>query len=455
MNGKKLITLLVVALVLIGLAVVSKKKQNVAQPVQSGQPVLPNLQVNDITRVTVESAESTATVSRVEDKWISMDKHGYPIDFARLREVMIALSELKIGQVLRLTDEQKASMLIAAPEAGGGGTRVTLQGKDGKAAATLLLGKEHKRQSASPSPYGSHPDGRYVSADNGKTVCLVGEPLNRLTDQPVEWLDTEIVNVQAADIEQITVEVADQDALVFNLADDKMVLDGLKANEEMDSAKDYTIKSGLNYLRFKDVADPELTDAEMGFDAPAIYRVRTSKGETYTAQIGGTVGDDGDRYLRIRVELEPEAVVEEAPKAEGEEETPEAIAAAASVKEQKAKERAELEAAVTKLEKRLSRWTYVIAAHESESLILKRDDLVKEKEKEEGVEEADVEEAEAPVAPVVPETPQVEAAVQPAAPPSPVAAVPAVPESEVAAEKSAPPAQPEKGVPVSIDPGNK
>jgi hypothetical protein len=449
MNGKKLITLLVVAVVLIGLAVVSKKKDRTTQPTMAGQPVLPNLQVNDITRVMVQSAESTATVSRVEDKWISMEKHGYPIDFARLREVMIALSNLKIGQILRLTDEQKVSMQIAAPESGGGGTRVTLHGKDGKATASLLLGKEHTRQSDDPSPYGNYPDGRYVSADNGKTVYLVGEPLNRVTDQATEWLDTEIVNVPADDIAKITVEVAGQDALVFNQTDGKIVLEGLQANEEMDSAKDYTIKSGLNTLRFKDVADPALTDAELGFDAATVYRAQTSQGKTVTAQIGGTVGDDGDRYLRVRVELAPEAVVAEAPQAEGEEETPEVVAAAAAAQEQKAKERAELEATVAKQEARLSRWTYVIAAHETESLILKRDELVKEKEKEEGAEEV-----EEPATPVVPETPETPAAAQPVAPPQPVVAVPA-PQPEVAAEKNVAPAQPEKGVPARVDPGNK
>jgi len=78
----------------------------------------------------------------------------------------------------------------------------------------------------------------------------------------------------------------------------------------------------------------------------------------------------------------------------------------------------------------------------------------KEKEKEEGAAEADAEEVEAPAAPVVPATPQVEAAVQPAAPPSPVVVAPA-PQPEVTAEKPVAPAQPEKGVPARIDPGNK
>jgi hypothetical protein len=386
MRGNKLIVLAVVAVVLVALAFVMNRKEAKIRPTNVGELVLPDLPVNDVRRIDViTSSNETVAVSRTDDAWVSHDKYGYPVDFVKVKDALIELSELKIGQVMNVSESQKAAINMVAPGQGveNAGSLVNLYGEGGKKIASVLLGKEHSRQAPSQGGMmgGSFPDGRYVSVDNGERVYLVAQTLSMFGDDPKDWLDTEIVNVEADKIKEVTVAVPGEDTMVFKKDGSDMVLDGLADDEEMDSSKQYNIKSALGYLKFKDIADPSLSDAETGMTNATLYKALAENGALYTAMIGGAA-DGEDRYFRMAVALTD--LPEEEGKEEAKEDEPaegeETDAADAAAKKEK---RAELEKEIADLSAKLSKWTYVIASYETDSMILKRDEMVKKKEKEE------------------------------------------------------------------------
>ena len=382
MNAKKLILLVLVAVVLVGLAVVQQRKGRVAvAPERTGQPVLASLPVNDVARIVVSSTERTATVARAEEVWVSKDRHDYPADFSKVRQTLLTLSDLKIGQVLQLNDEQRRRLKLAAPgDTNTPTAAIDLYRADGSRIASLQLGEEHKRQPAGGGDeYGGYPDGRYVSADGGKTVVLVADTLSSISDDPMAWLDAEVANVNAGDVEEVSITAPDGDELVFRKRGNDMVLDGLADDEEMDSGKNYSIKSALSYLRFKDVADPALTDEQLGLSTGTVYRAVTTKGEIYTATVGNAAPGGEDRYVRLSVALKPQA----APAAADTNATDTASATNGTAKaanEAQAKERKELEEKVAKANAKVSGWTYIVAKYQADSMGLKRAEVVKKKE---------------------------------------------------------------------------
>ena len=101
MKGKNLLILIVVAAVLVGLAVSSSRKQS--RPVSNliGTKLFSELPVNDVERIVVKSGSSTVEVVRAESEWVLPSRYGYPANFSKIRDALLKLADMKIGQVLR------------------------------------------------------------------------------------------------------------------------------------------------------------------------------------------------------------------------------------------------------------------------------------------------------------------------------------------------------------------
>ena len=80
------------------------------------------------------------------------------------------------------------------------------------------------------------------------------------------------------------------------------VLKGLGPKEELDTSKTYSLDSALSYLDFSSVADPALTEAELGFSTGAVYTVTVKDGSNTVkrvAHVGNKVKDGTDRYFKL------------------------------------------------------------------------------------------------------------------------------------------------------------
>jgi hypothetical protein len=399
MKPKNLIILVVVAAVLAGLAVLTNRDKATSTPDVLGNSILPDLPVNDVARIAVRTRAMTATVERVEGTWIATSKYNYPADFSKVRGALMKLSELKIGQVARLNDEQCDALKLHPPADDNGGTQVSLYDASGKELASLLLGETHERkQQGGAGPMGpmggmgSFPDGRFVSLDDGKTVYLVDETLNDVSSTTKDWLDTDLVNVSGSDVMEVSITASGRAPVTLKRPEKgkTMELTGLAENEELQTSKMYSIESAISYLRLADLAGPALSDEQLGLDKPVVFQATTVKDEVYTLSIGGKPDSSSDRYIRIACAMKP-AQPEKAVDTEGmsEEEKKAAEDKAKEEAVKRAGERKETEDKIKALSEKLANWTFVIESYKADSMLTKREDLVEEKKEEEKDEDSD------------------------------------------------------------------
>jgi len=344
MTQKKLISLTAVAAVLVGLAYLSTTSKKVKTPSQVGKPVLTGFDLSDVAKVEAGLADGKKLVLESSDSgWVIKSLFGYPADIAKIRENLLKLKDLKIGHVA-------AGKKLTAP------TLVDLQNAAGKSLASLRLGDKHMRQPSGEMEQfggGGFPDGRYVSAAGADTVFLVKETLEAFDGDPKNWTDTQIASVQSADITAIELTGNGQTAKLAK-KEGAWALDGLTAQEEFDTSKSYTVESALSYLNFNTVADPALTDAQLGLTTGSVYAVTLKNGESYTARIGSAAEAGSDRYFKISGSFSPVGT--------------------------NATENAELAKKMETFNAKVGKWTYVIPSYTAENMTKKRADLVKPKE---------------------------------------------------------------------------
>jgi len=344
MTNKKLISLTAVAAVLVGLAYLSTTSKKVKTPSLVGKPVLTGFDLSDIAKIEAGLADGKKLVLESSDSgWVIKSLFGYPADIAKIRENLLKLKDLKIGHVA-------AGKKLAAP------TLVDLQNASGKSLASLRLGEKHMRQPSGEMEQfggGGFPDGRYVSAAGADTVFLVKESLEAFDGDPKNWTDTQIATIQSADITSIELTSKGQTAKL-DKKEGVWTLQGLSEKEEFDTSKSYSVESALSYLNFSTVADPALTEDQLGITTGSVYSVTLKTGEHYTARIGNTADAGSDRYFKISGRFSPVGT--------------------------NATENAELAKKIETFNANAGKWTYVIPSYTAENMTKTRADLVKPKE---------------------------------------------------------------------------
>jgi len=393
MKGKNLLILVVLAVILTAAAVLVRRKDVSPPPEEIGKLLMPDLAVNDIEKVVMDTGSATTTLAKVEGRWVCRNRHDYPIDFGKLSDVLVDLYEVKIANVVPGASERLGSLGLKPPAPSTGedeprsGTLVKLFFKGKTEPRSVLLGKAHmKKPTGEAAAYGSYPDGRYVSTDDGKTAYLIPETLDDLTlDDPTQWLDSDLLSVSSSDIMEISVTGPGRDAILVSRKDKSSDLEvqGLKDDEEADTSKLNSINGALSYLRLNDVAGKSLPPEQVGMTSAVVFKVTTKKDQIYTVRVGSSPDDSSDYHIQIDVAMAQPSGEKVEEVEEGDEKTDEQEKTDEEKAEEEKKEREKTEAAVEKLQKKLSGWTFLVSSYKAESFKTKRSDLVKKKKKEE------------------------------------------------------------------------
>ena len=338
MTTKNLAILGAAAVVLGGAAWYCNSGRAVRAPSIVGEKILPSFDVADVARIEIGGAKKVQLVA--DDKgWKLQCLYGYPADVTKIRENLLKLTELKVGQVAN-------GKKLASP------ATVDIQNAAGKSLAALPLGETHtSKPKGQAAMYGGggYPDGRYVEY-KGKTV-LVKETLDAFDGDPKKWVDTRIASVSASDVQSVVFEQG-KEKVSLTRKDSTWTLAGLGPKEELDTSKTYSLDSALSYLDFTDIADPKKSDADLGFTTGCVYSVTLKNGESYTAKVGGKNGSD--RWVRLSATF----------KAVG----------------TNATENAASEKKVKEFNDKVARWTYAVSSYSADNMSKKRADLVKAKE---------------------------------------------------------------------------
>jgi len=362
MKARNVVLLLAIAVALIGLAGYLSNARR-APTANAGALVFPALDLNAVERVQIASADRTLTLARIQDRWVCTNAYNYPIQFETLKNALIKLSELKVGQVLNVDPARLTELKLAAPSPNTPsektGTRIELFGAGNATLASLLLGETRMRKAAAgPEGFGGHPDGRYLSPDGGKTVLLVSDSLDDFQTDPQGWLDTEIWSLSGSDFTEITIRHPGAQAL--RLVKDKdqssFKLEGLAPDEETDDVKASSAAAAFSYLRFDHVTDPSATDAATGFTNAIVFTAVATNGVSYIATVGGTgkVGESDGRYVRFQAALPTTLPTNDTA-------------------------RGPIEQNVAEINARLAKWTYLVSNHKADSMTLTRDVLARKK----------------------------------------------------------------------------
>ena len=338
MTTKNLVILGAVAAVLGGAAYFCNSGRRMKAPSVNGKPVLPAFDVSEVARVEIGGAKKL-TLAASDKGWTVETLFGYPADITKIRENLLKLKDLTVGQTAK---GQKIDP----------GTPGELKDAKGKVLASTTLGGQHMSKpkgQAAQFGGGGYPDGRYVKFGDG--VVLVKETLDAFDGDPKKWCESRICSVPSSDVKAVTYAKGGE-TVKLTRKDSKWTLEGLGPKEELDTSKTYSLDSALSYLDFNGVADPKKPEAEFGFATGAVYTVALKDGKTYTAKVGGASGSD--RYFKVSAAFSPVGT--------------------------NATENAKLEKEVNDFNEGTGKWTYMISSYSADSMSKARKDLVKAKE---------------------------------------------------------------------------
>ena len=192
MTSKNLVILSAVAVVLGGVAYWTTAGKKMKTPSVVGKKILPAFAVSDVARVEIGGAKKVA-LAATDAGWTVETLYGYPADVAKIRENLLKLQDLKVGQLA-------TGKAITSP------TVVALKDAKGAALASVALGDTHMAKPKGQMAQfggGGYPDGRYVLFD-GKTPVLVKDALEAFDGDPKKWIDTRICAVTASDVAAVT-----------------------------------------------------------------------------------------------------------------------------------------------------------------------------------------------------------------------------------------------------------
>ncbi len=191
MSRQQFIALLIAALVALSAAVYLSKQRNAAGEVH-GLPLLPSLssELNTVTSLSVlkGSATPTVTVHKQGDEWTVAERANYPADVAKLRKLLLSLSDAKILEE-KTSDPANYSIIgVEDPtKPGATGAQIELIAKGGK--QDVIVGK--------PAEQGSFVRGA------GEKSSYIVEPAISFEAEPRYWIDTRLLDLSADKIQSI------------------------------------------------------------------------------------------------------------------------------------------------------------------------------------------------------------------------------------------------------------
>jgi hypothetical protein len=232
--------------------------------VTNGTLMFPGLTAHlaDAARIDITHQNKTIALVRLGDKadsrWGLEQRGMYPVQTTKLREMLTALTELRLVEP-RTTDPAMFGRLGLADASGADSTADLLRVTDskGNSIAELLVG--HRRVHTE----GNVPDEVYVRRPK-ETQTWLAEGSLQVDADPQQWFDRDIMNIDHARIASVVVHRGDTE-LDFTAKDGKLVLTAPASAPPLDEYKLEDVGRGLELLTFEDVTpDKDAAAAKVG-----------------------------------------------------------------------------------------------------------------------------------------------------------------------------------------------
>src|SRR5688572_2442934 len=280
--------LLVLLAVLGGGALLYQQQERARRPDNVGtlgRALFKELKAADIAAIRIVEPKATLTVQRKDEGWVIAERADFPADLSKVREFVLKVIGLKVGQSEPLGEKDRARLNLDAS-----GTKVEFNGADGKALGVLIVGKKYfKREVENPDK--AVPDGRFVGLpDEAGTAFLVGDPLTQATVKTAEWIDRSSFQVEK--VKMLQVRHPDGDAWRIERPADNADwrLAGAKPGEKLDVSRANAASYSLQLLELADIAPKDAKDT--GLETPISVEATTLEGANYSIKVGKLAGEN-------------------------------------------------------------------------------------------------------------------------------------------------------------------
>ncbi|MBU0725500.1 MAG: DUF4340 domain-containing protein [Alphaproteobacteria bacterium] len=202
------ILLLVTAIAVLGAAGIVYQRNAAAIGVLDSDPVFPGLtdRLNDVTTITLASAEGRTTLTRKGEHWAVGESHDYPARSDSVRALLLALADMKTMEAKTSRPEMFSRLEVEAQESEKAkSTLIALRDGSGAVLAELLVGKRRFGR-------GGQGDAYYVRRP-GSNQALLAESRLDPRSQPLDWLDRRIASIDRDQVRQVTITHPDGESL--------------------------------------------------------------------------------------------------------------------------------------------------------------------------------------------------------------------------------------------------
>jgi hypothetical protein len=288
MNARVAAILVVLLAVLGGGALIYQQQESARRPdnvATLGRSLFKDLKAADIAAIRIVEPKATLTVQRKDERWVIGERADFPADLGRVREFVLKVIGLKVGQSEPLGEKDRARLNLDAS-----GTQVEFNGADGKPLGTLIVGKKYfKREVENPEK--AIPDGRFVGLPGeAGTAYLVGDPLTQASVKTAEWIDRTSFQVEKVKTLEVRYPGGGGWRIERAADDAEWKLAEARPGEKLDVSRANAASYSLSLLELADVAPKDAPDT--GLDQPVAIDATTLDGASYAIKVGKLAGDD-------------------------------------------------------------------------------------------------------------------------------------------------------------------
>jgi hypothetical protein len=414
MNSKALIGLVSATVAAVAAALLVTMKSDKTAPAEARGRLFEALpaHVNDVTSITVKKAGKEFTVQRQGEgaaaTWGIVEKGGYPVQFEKVKQAVVGVSELRLLEPKTSKPENYAKIQVQDPAdqvpPGPPGAepmnpiKITLKDGGGQVLASAIVGK---------SEYGTRPSVFVRRA--GEPQSWLAEGQVQVEGEPTTWLETQILNIGKERIKSVTViqpsavpaptaaatpaagaeappppvpAASVPETLIVDRQkpeDTVFNVEGLPAGRELKypGVADQ-LAAGLSYFNLEDVAPADQVDLTQKPGATAEFR--SFDGMLVTVRMGEK---DGKTWAKLAAAYEEPPAAADAPKPDAANPEPPAgekkdEAKPEAKKDDTKKSAEDVKKEVADLNTKLGKWAYAVQAYKATSLASKMSDMLKD-----------------------------------------------------------------------------
>ena len=253
----------------------------------AGTPLLPDLRsvANDVDTVNVtRGGDPALTLSKIDDGWVIPDRGNYPADVAKIRDLLVAMTEATVVEAKTANPALHDSLGVDTPddEASKG---VLISAIAGEQSFDVVFGNVAQR------------DFRYARvADQDQSWLIDQNP--DIPGDAGDWLNQDIIDLNADQVQSVTIEHADGETISISKAsaDESgfTVADIPEGRELSYSTVANGIGGALNDLDLDDVREASPAEAE------TVARFETFDGVRIDTAV---TTDDAGKWIALEIHL--------------------------------------------------------------------------------------------------------------------------------------------------------